>query len=235
MDEVPRRGAGFVVADLIAAINANRAHLSEIDGAIGDGDHGINMSKGFTARRRAAGGRRRPGWPGALGSPGRDAGDEIGGVDGAALRLLLPRHGGGARRARSSIDAAAFSRACWRRAWRPSRTSATPRSATRRCSTRWCRRATAFDAALAAGEPFAECPARAMAAAAEEGTESTRGHGRQGRPRQPAGRALAGRPRRRRHLLRPAAAVDGPIDRQGAGGVLRVFRRSAHALGGRAS
>ena len=40
--------AGVVVTDLIAAINANRAWLSEIDGAIGDGDHGINMSKGFT-------------------------------------------------------------------------------------------------------------------------------------------------------------------------------------------
>jgi dihydroxyacetone kinase phosphoprotein-dependent L subunit len=40
-------GAGQVVLDLIAVINENRAYLSEIDGAIGDGDHGINMSKGF--------------------------------------------------------------------------------------------------------------------------------------------------------------------------------------------
>lgn len=28
-------------------ILANREYLSEIDGAIGDGDHGINMAKGF--------------------------------------------------------------------------------------------------------------------------------------------------------------------------------------------
>lgn len=41
--------AQSVVADLVAALNAHRAYLSEIDGAIGDGDHGINMSKGFTA------------------------------------------------------------------------------------------------------------------------------------------------------------------------------------------
>ena len=40
--------AGGVVRDLIDTINANRAYLSEIDGLIGDGDHGINMSKGFT-------------------------------------------------------------------------------------------------------------------------------------------------------------------------------------------
>ena len=39
---------GDVVRDLIDTINANRAYLSEIDGLIGDGDHGINMSKGFT-------------------------------------------------------------------------------------------------------------------------------------------------------------------------------------------
>lgn len=40
--------AGDIVRDLIETINANRAFLSEIDGLIGDGDHGINMSKGFT-------------------------------------------------------------------------------------------------------------------------------------------------------------------------------------------
>ncbi|MFC0403366.1 dihydroxyacetone kinase subunit DhaL [Paraburkholderia rhizosphaerae] len=40
--------AGIVVANLIGVINTNRTYLSEIDGAIGDGDHGINMSKGFS-------------------------------------------------------------------------------------------------------------------------------------------------------------------------------------------
>ena len=45
--------AGQVVLDLIDIINENRAHLSEIDGLIGDGDHGINMSKGFSLCRDA--------------------------------------------------------------------------------------------------------------------------------------------------------------------------------------
>ena len=44
-------GAGGVVLELIETINENRAYLSEIDGAIGDGDHGINMSKGFSQCR----------------------------------------------------------------------------------------------------------------------------------------------------------------------------------------
>jgi dihydroxyacetone kinase phosphoprotein-dependent L subunit len=33
---------------MIDAVQQNAAYLSEIDGAIGDGDHGINMGKGFT-------------------------------------------------------------------------------------------------------------------------------------------------------------------------------------------
>jgi phosphoenolpyruvate---glycerone phosphotransferase subunit DhaL len=37
-----------VVEKIIAAIQKNAAYLSEIDGAIGDGDHGINMRKGVT-------------------------------------------------------------------------------------------------------------------------------------------------------------------------------------------
>jgi len=37
-----------VVEDLIATIQANKDFLSEVDGKIGDGDHGINMNKGFT-------------------------------------------------------------------------------------------------------------------------------------------------------------------------------------------
>ena len=39
--------AGVVVRDLITVITENRQYLSEIDGLIGDGDHGINMAKGF--------------------------------------------------------------------------------------------------------------------------------------------------------------------------------------------
>ncbi|MCD6397526.1 MAG: dihydroxyacetone kinase subunit L [Spirochaetaceae bacterium] len=37
-----------IIYDLIKTIQDNALHLSEIDGAIGDGDHGINMNKGFT-------------------------------------------------------------------------------------------------------------------------------------------------------------------------------------------
>lgn len=43
-----RNDAGAaLVQEVAAVIVANKAYLSEIDGKIGDGDHGINMAKGF--------------------------------------------------------------------------------------------------------------------------------------------------------------------------------------------
>jgi len=38
----------IIVEKLIETIRENKAYLSEVDGAIGDGDHGINMAKGFS-------------------------------------------------------------------------------------------------------------------------------------------------------------------------------------------
>ncbi len=55
MSSVVLADAGGVVLELAEVINANRAWLSEIDGAIGDGDHGINMSKGFSQAAAALG------------------------------------------------------------------------------------------------------------------------------------------------------------------------------------
>ena len=44
---VSLRDAGPIVLEMAAAIQREQAFLGEIDGAIGDGDHGINMAKGF--------------------------------------------------------------------------------------------------------------------------------------------------------------------------------------------
>ncbi|MDR0362216.1 MAG: dihydroxyacetone kinase subunit L [Planctomycetota bacterium] len=43
-----KKDGSQVVGGLVLVIQENKAYLSEIDGAIGDGDHGINMNKGFT-------------------------------------------------------------------------------------------------------------------------------------------------------------------------------------------
>lgn len=41
-------GSAGIVLALCAAIHESKDYLSEADGAIGDGDHGVNMNKGFT-------------------------------------------------------------------------------------------------------------------------------------------------------------------------------------------
>lgn len=66
-----------IVERLIETIHENRAYLSEIDGKIGDGDHGINMDKGFqlTATRLEDG----MGMSDALNTLGRTLLLEIGG------------------------------------------------------------------------------------------------------------------------------------------------------------
>lgn len=40
-------GGVSIVLDLVDMIHDKRVYLGEIDGAIGDGDHGVNMDKGF--------------------------------------------------------------------------------------------------------------------------------------------------------------------------------------------
>ena len=46
--EYIRNEKNVKIAEAICeAIHENAAYLSEIDGAIGDGDHGVNMNKGF--------------------------------------------------------------------------------------------------------------------------------------------------------------------------------------------
>ena len=38
----------IIIIEIIKAIKLNKDYLTQIDGEIGDGDHGINMNKGFT-------------------------------------------------------------------------------------------------------------------------------------------------------------------------------------------
>ena len=69
------------VRDLITTIVANRQYLSEIDGLIGDGDHGINMAKGFTGcgTRLDAMGEAAQSLPAALEQLSKALMDDIGG------------------------------------------------------------------------------------------------------------------------------------------------------------
>lgn len=47
MENFKNENGSIVVKNLIKTIQDNKDYLSEVDGAIGDGDHGVNMNKGF--------------------------------------------------------------------------------------------------------------------------------------------------------------------------------------------
>ena len=48
IEEFTNKDGKQIVVAIIEAIQKNKDYLSEVDGAIGDGDHGINMNKGVT-------------------------------------------------------------------------------------------------------------------------------------------------------------------------------------------
>ncbi|MHB8062415.1 MAG: dihydroxyacetone kinase subunit DhaL [Ruminiclostridium sp.] len=48
MESFRNADGSIIVKNLIKIIQKNKDYLSEVDGAIGDGDHGVNMNKGFT-------------------------------------------------------------------------------------------------------------------------------------------------------------------------------------------
>jgi dihydroxyacetone kinase phosphoprotein-dependent L subunit len=169
--DVRNADAAGLVTELIAVINANRAYLSEIDGAIGDGDHGINMSKGFTAAGERLAAAPPKGLGAALGVLGETLVEGVGGsmgplygnfflalseslgdkefVDAKAISAML----GAGLLAIQEIGSAKVGDKTLLDALVPARE--------------------AFDAATKAGKPFAEALAE-MAAAAEKGRDSTR-------------------------------------------------------------
>ncbi len=53
MSSFSNSDGAVIVDDLVKTIRENKQYLSDIDGAIGDGDHGINMNKGFTMAAEA--------------------------------------------------------------------------------------------------------------------------------------------------------------------------------------
>ncbi len=169
METVQTGSAGGMVLDLVAVVNANRGRLSELDGAIGDGDHGINMSKGFTA----AGDRLSPPPPlgAALATLGQTLFDSVGGsmgpLYGAFFGAMSEALGD-----RTELDARTFS------AMLGAGQSAVQDLGSAQVGDKTLLDAlaparAAFDRALEAGLPFAVCLER-MTSAAEAGRDSTR-------------------------------------------------------------
>jgi len=159
-----------IVLDLVAAIQAQKQYLSDIDGLIGDGDHGINMNKGFTLCAEAL--QAQPGdLTHSLGTLSKILMLKIGGSMGPLYGMFFKAMAG-ASAGLEMLDAATFGRML-----------ATAREAIQKLSPAKPGDKTlmdalipatdAYQAALAAGKPFAEC-LDAMAQAAEQGRDATK-------------------------------------------------------------
>lgn len=106
MESFKNSGGGSIVANMIRAVKENAAYLSEIDGAIGDGDHGINMKKGFSLCEKELGGREVSLQEG-LKTLGRVLLMEIGGSMGPLYGTIF-REMARIIKDREEVDAAAF-------------------------------------------------------------------------------------------------------------------------------
>ncbi len=169
MDSVSQLAAGPVVLDMVAAIVREQAFLGEIDGKIGDGDHGINMSKGFrlAGERLAAGGDLAHG----LDTLGDTLLSDIGGSMGPLYGTFFTEMAGVLRGA-DRIDAARFS--AMLRAGRATVVDLGGAKVGDKTLVDVLAPAeAAFDAAHGRGETFAACLV-AMKRAAAEGLEATR-------------------------------------------------------------
>ncbi len=92
---------------LEAACEAIREHADELtalDQAIGDGDHGINMKRGFDALAEAAGELERLELPAALQKAGMILVMKVGGASGPLYGSLLMAMGKAAARPPASVD-----------------------------------------------------------------------------------------------------------------------------------
>ncbi len=170
MDRFPSSAGRDVILSLIRAIQSNAAYLSDIDGAIGDGDHGINMNKGFSLAEQ-----RLPEGPVALAEGLAILGDtlltDIGGSMGPLYGMFFMDMGD-ACQGQETIDSATFL-AMLQAALAAIQSLGDAKVGDKTLLDTLVPAIDAFEAAVKGGESFAAALAK-MATAAEAGMESTR-------------------------------------------------------------
>ena len=108
MESFSNAGSGDIVLEIARRIVENRAYLSDIDGLIGDGDHGVNMAKGFSIAAERLRGRAQP-LAASLATLGDVLMTEIGGSMGPLYGVMFTGFADALKDV-DAIDAAAFER-----------------------------------------------------------------------------------------------------------------------------
>lgn len=161
--------SGDIVTVLAERIVENRAYLSEIDGKIGDGDHGVNMAKGFAmAAERLKG--REASLAEALDTLGTVLMTEIGGSMGPLYGVMFIEFAETIEKT-ESIDAEAFSRML-HAGLAGIQSIGSAKVGDKTLIDTLVPAVEAFDTATAEGRPFAEA-LEALVLAAEQGRDST--------------------------------------------------------------
>ena len=159
-----------VVIDMIATIKENREYLSDIDGQIGDGDHGINMAKGFSMTGDALAGKT-VGFAEALDTLGFTLVSEIGGSMGPLYGNMFMEMAA-AVKGKEPIQPADFS-AMLHAGIAAIQALGDAKVGDKTLMDTLVPAAEAFDGAVQAGKGFADALAD-MEAAAEQGKDSTK-------------------------------------------------------------
>ena len=108
MESFSNAGSGDIVLAIARRIVENRAYLSDIDGLIGDGDHGVNMAKGFSLTAERLRGEAQS-LAASLATLGDVLMTEIGGSMGPLYGVMFSGFAD-ALKGVETIDAAAFER-----------------------------------------------------------------------------------------------------------------------------
>lgn len=170
MQQFDNASAGDIVLSLADRIIENRAYLSEIDGKIGDGDHGVNMAKGFgMAADRIRGNDMS--LAAAFHTLGTVLMTEIGGSMGPLYGIMFTQFAETIE-ASPSIGAETFG-AMLGSGLEGIQTIGSAKVGDKTLLDALVPAIEAFNSASAAGKPFADA-LDAMAAAAEQGRDSTR-------------------------------------------------------------
>ena len=159
-----------IVLDLVTAIQAQKQYLSDIDGLIGDGDHGVNMNKGFTLAGEQL--SREPGdLTHALGVLSKVLMMKIGGSMGPLYGMFFKAMAGAVQGVKA-VDAATFGKMLG--ATREAIQKISPaKPGDKTLMDVLVPAQEAYQAALDGGKAFTEC-LDAMSLAAEQGRDATK-------------------------------------------------------------
>jgi dihydroxyacetone kinase-like protein len=170
MQQFQNARSGEIVLSLADRIIENRAYLSEIDGKIGDGDHGVNMATGFgMAAERIKG--TDMSLAEALDTLGTVLMTEIGGSMGPLYGVMFTQFAETIEKS-DAIDAAAFS-SMLHNGLDGIQAIGSAKVGDKTLLDTLVPAITAFDTAIGSGKSFAEA-LHALVAAAEAGRDSTR-------------------------------------------------------------